>query len=186
MTEATEAAIVLMGMKHCGKSALGRMLAEKLGAAFIDLDACAEGLAAEKYGRPRTVRELYRGEGKDAFQALETEALRKIAADFSGEKSALVLALGGGTIENPAGLAAIEGRGVFVFLDQDEDVLFERIAASGIPPFLEGPDPKTAFHALYEKRVPLYRSRAGITVNLRGCADLARSLDKILAALRLE
>jgi shikimate kinase len=157
-----------MGMKHCGKTTLGRMLAARRGEAFIDLDEAAEEFAARQWGRRLSVREVYRAGGKEAFQALEAEVLRKIAADFSGEKSAVVLALGGGTIENAAGLAAIENRGVFVFLDEDEEVLFARIASSGIPPFLEGDDPRAAFHRLYAARTALYRERAGITLNMRG------------------
>jgi shikimate kinase len=156
-----------MGMKHCGKTTLGRLLADRRGEAFIDLDGFAEDIAARQRGRPAGVREIYRDGGKDAFQALEAEALRKIAADFPQGKAALVLALGGGTIENPSGLAALEGRGLFVFLDQDEDVLFARIASSGLPPFLQAPDPKAAFHALYEKRVFLYRKKADLTVDMR-------------------
>jgi shikimate kinase len=160
--------IILMGMKHCGKTTLGRMLARLRGEAFIDLDEFAEGFASRREGRPLTMREVYRAGGKEAFQALEAEALRKIAADFSGKKSALVLALGGGTIENSSGLAALGREGVFVFLDQDEDVLFARIAASGIPPFLAGDDPRAAFHRVYETRTALYREKADLTVNMRG------------------
>jgi shikimate kinase len=144
------------------------MLAGLRGEAFIDLDEFAEEFAARRRGRRLTVREIYRAGGKDAFQALEAEALRKIAADFSGEKSAVVLALGGGTIENPQGLAALADGGVFVFLDQDEDVLFARIASSGIPPFLAGDDPREAFHLLYRVRTALYREKADVTVNMRG------------------
>jgi shikimate kinase len=157
-----------MGMKCCGKTTLGRMLARLRSEAFIDLDEFAEELAFRQGGRPLTVRELYRAGGKDAFQALEAEALRKIAEDFSGQNSALVLALGGGTIENPPGLAALGGGGVFVFLDQDEDVLFARISSSGIPPFLAGDDPRAAFHRVYKTRTALYRKKADLTVNMRG------------------
>jgi shikimate kinase len=157
-----------MGMKHCGKTTLGRMLARLRGEAFIDLDEFIDEFASRGEGRPRTVREIYRAGGKDALQALEAEALRKIAADFSGKKSALVLALGGGTIENLPGLAALGDGGVFVFLDQDEDVLFARILSSGIPPFLAGDDPRAAFHGLYMTRTALYREKADMTLDMRG------------------
>jgi shikimate kinase len=157
-----------MGVKHCGKTTLGRLLAASRGEAFIDLDEFAGEFASRQRGRPVGVREVYRDGGKEAFQALEAESLREIAAGFPRGNAGLVLALGGGTIENPAGLAAIEGRGVFVFLDQDEEVLFARIASSGIPPFLDGPDPRAAFHGLYEKRVCLYREKADLTLDMRG------------------
>jgi shikimate kinase len=157
-----------MGMKHCGKTTLGRMLAARRAEPFIDLDEFIEESAARQCGRRLTVREIYRAGGKDAFQALEAGALRKIAADFPGEKSALVLALGGGTIENAAALAALGNGGVFVFLDEDEEVLFARIASSGIPPFLAGDDPREAFRRLYRQRTAWYRERAGLRLDMRG------------------
>ena len=158
--------IVLMGMKHCGKTTLGCLLAEKLGAAFVDLDEEMQYLAARKSGRLRTVREIYHSEGEEAFRALETETLRKVAAEH-GTKDPAVLALGGGTIENTEALAAIEGC-LWVYLDEDEEVLFERIAREGLPPFLAGEDPRGNFRRIYEKRTAMYREKAALTINLRG------------------
>ncbi|MDR3199992.1 MAG: shikimate kinase [Spirochaetales bacterium] len=179
--------IFLMGMKHCGKSSLGRRLADRLSLDFADLDERAEDLFARKTGRNLTVREIYRVEGKEAFQALEAEAMRDLCAERSEDSdssaSARVVALGGGTIENTDALRAMEGRGVKVFLDDDEDTLFERIAASGIPPFLEGPDPKGAFHRLYESRVPLYRTRADVSMDTRGLSQ-EEALEKLEKTVR--
>jgi shikimate kinase len=176
------ALIFLMGMKHCGKSSLGRRLAERLAMDFADLDEFAEGLFARKTGRKLTVREIYRTEGKEAFQALEAEALREICGDSGSSR---IVALGGGTIENAAALQAMEGRGLCVFLDDDEALLFERIAASGIPPFLEGPDPREAFHRLYEYRVPLYRARTDVTIDKRGLSrdEALEALEKTVRSL---
>jgi shikimate kinase len=55
-----------------------------------------------------------------------------------------------------------------VYLEEDEDVLFQRVQASGIPPFLATDDPRGAFHLLYEKRTALYRKKADLTINARG------------------
>ena len=158
---------VLMGMKHCGKTTVGRLLAEKQGKEFIDLDEYVEALFLREKGRPLSVREIYCGEGKAAFGALEAESLSRIAGEYAADKR-LILALGGGTIENPLALAALARGSLFVYLDEDEDVLFRRIAAGGIPAFLDGADPRAAFHLLYEKRTALYRKKADIHLDTRG------------------
>jgi shikimate kinase len=180
--------IFLMGMKHSGKSLLGRRVSERLGWQFTDLDERAEELFARTTGRKLTVREIFKTEGKDAFQALEAEAMRDICGGEVGEEPSglspgRIVALGGGTIENADALGAMEGQGVKIFLDDEEDVLFERIAAEGIPPFLEGPDPKEAFHRLYEYRVPLYRARADIRIDKRGLSR-DEALEKLETTVR--
>jgi shikimate kinase len=157
-----------MGMKHCGKTTLGRMLAEREGRVFIDLDGYAEALVSRQRGCPLTLREIYRDEGREAFQALEAESLACLMADYPEDGRRAVLALGGGTIENPEALAAFTGSCLFIYLEEDEDVLFRRIQASGIPPFLAGDDPRGAFHLLYEKRTALYRGKADLTIHTGG------------------
>ncbi len=174
--------IVLMGMKHCGKTTLGAMLARRLSREFFDLDRVVEGIEAERLGRPVTAREIYRLRGKEAFQALEERALREILGTGSGGADGVVVALGGGTIENGAALAILREAGILVFLDEDEEVLFRRIEAGGLPPFLEGSSPRESFHDLYEKRTSLYRERADLRVDLRGLGP-GEGLDRLLELL---
>ena len=171
--------LVFMGMKHCGKSTLGRMFAEHLKLPFTDLDAVANEIAYRKYGINITVREVYRNEGKEAFQALEKYALLQIIAGYPAADQCAVVAIGGGTIENSEGMAALDAKGYFIYLYQDEAVLFKRITASGIPPFLEGPDPQEAFHVLYENRTALYREKADIEVDIRNLSP-EQGVKKIL------
>jgi len=167
--------IVLMGMKHCGKTTLGAMLARRLSREFFDLDRVVEGIEAERLGRPVTAREIYRLRGKEGFQAL-------VLGTGSGGADGVVVALGGGTIENGAALAILREAGILVFLDEDEEVLFRRIEAGGLPPFLEGSSPRESFHDLYEKRTSLYRERADLRVDLRGLGP-GEGLDRLLELL---
>lgn len=159
---------VLMGMKHCGKTTLGTLLAASLGIPFLDLDDHVEAAAATAEGRRTAVRDLYRRLGKDGFRDLERRALEKIASGIETEKTSFVLALGGGTIENSDGLAALADSGVFIYLEEEEGTLFRRILAGGLPPFLQGDDPEEAFRLLYAERTALYRARADIVVPVHG------------------
>ena len=68
--------IIIIGVKHSGKSTIGKILAEIEGKLFIDLDEMLEKLyeSSKKY----TSREIYNNIGPDNFSKLEIEALKKI------------------------------------------------------------------------------------------------------------
>ncbi|MDW8360922.1 MAG: bifunctional shikimate kinase/3-dehydroquinate synthase [Myxococcales bacterium] len=80
--------VVLSGPMGAGKSTLGPLLAERLGARFVDLDALVESRVG------RSVSTLFREEGEAAFRAHERAALECLL----GEPGPLVVALGGGTV----------------------------------------------------------------------------------------
>lgn len=146
---------VLCGIKHSGKSTCGKLLAEKLGMPFLDLDAQIESLFKNKYGESASCREIYTKNGSDFFRALETEA-----AAFAAEIHRFVTSAGGGLCDNSDAWQILKNAGAFfLFLDEPEDRLFERITASGLPPFLQNGDPKTLFHNMYTKRRTFYLSR---------------------------
>ncbi|MDR2588194.1 MAG: shikimate kinase [Spirochaetales bacterium] len=166
-------------MKHCGKTTLGRILASRLRLNFTDLDALIEETASREKGKPVTVREIYKEGGKEAFEAAEKTALLHLAQHFQAGKQ-LVLALGGGSIENTEAFSALAERAFLIYLEEDEKTLFRRITAKGLPPFLEGPNPRETFHRLYEKRTALYREKAHYTLNLRGLTP-EETLEKLLA-----
>jgi len=174
---------VLMGMKHCGKTTLGSLLAARLGIPFLDLDDLVEAAAATIEGRRMQVRDIYRRLGREGFRNLELRALEETAHGIEAEKTSFVLALGGGTIENPEGLAVLADYGVFIYLEEEEGTLFRRILAGGLPPFLQGDDPEKAFRLLYEKRTALYRAHADLVVPVHGLTP-EEGVGKILAKLR--
>lgn len=151
--------IYLTGLKHCGKTTLGKMLATQTGRDFYDLDDLLLEQAAE-YGYS-TVREVYRSAGREKFQEYEASAAQKAAF------SAAILSLGGGTIENEAALQALKPRGKLIYLVVEEGVLYKRIERGGLPPFLLGPRPPQAlFHELYIRRHSLYMQHSELIIEL--------------------
>jgi len=62
--------IYLTGFMGCGKTTVGRLLAQRLGVPFVDLDQEVERRAG------MTVREMFGRQGEPAFRNLEAEALR--------------------------------------------------------------------------------------------------------------
>ncbi len=150
--------IVLMGIKHSGKTILGKMTAKALNLPFLDLDDLLE----EQYSKDRlfSFRELYMKLGETGFRELEIKAINSISMNKEG-----ILALGGGTIENIRAMERVKKAALLVFLDTEEEVLYKRIKKNGFPSFLEK-SPEKLFHELFIKRRTLYSETADITLKL--------------------
>ena len=84
-----DGAIWLVGLMGAGKSTVGRLLAERLGRAFVDLD---DEIAREA---GRSIPEIFEAEGEAGFRRREREALERAG------RTSHVVALGGGAISQP-------------------------------------------------------------------------------------
>jgi shikimate kinase len=145
--------LVLTGFMGAGKSTIGRLLAERLGWTFVDLDAHLESRAG------LSVAEIFARHGEDHFRRLESSAL----ASALGRNN-IVLALGGGTPEILTNRLLLEQTPATatVFLDAPFPTLFDRCVLQEIArPVLA--DPVLA-EARFRERQPLYRRLARHTV----------------------
>lgn len=150
--------IIIMGIKHSGKTSLGKLLATSMGQPFLDLDIQLE----KQFSRERTLnfRELYIKLGESGFRELETAAMNSIPIHNKG-----ILALGGGTIDNPDAIQRAKEADILVFLDVKESILYSRIKKNGFPSFLKK-SPEKLFHELFKRRRLLYKDIAGITISI--------------------
>ena len=169
---------ILMGIKHCGKTTVGKALSVSMDLDFIDLDHEVETEYSEDCSLG--FRDIYRKVGKKGFQKLETAALKRI---YSSSDRPSVLSIGGGTVENTEAVEIMKKGGLKVYLKEIEATLFKRIVSTGLPPFLNGPDPKEQFHALYIKRDLLYTELADLIVELEG-RDPAAALKAVRKSIR--
>ncbi|SDP57326.1 shikimate kinase [Actinopolyspora xinjiangensis] len=140
--------VVIIGPPGAGKTAVGRLLAERLGTAFRDTDTDVEALAG------RTIPEIFTHEGEEAFRELESRAIATALAEHHG-----VLALGGGavTVERNRSLLAAHPV-AFLSVGVAEGV--RRTGLSAPRPLLTGVNPRSTFQALLRERLPLYREVA--------------------------
>jgi shikimate kinase len=156
--------IILIGMKSCGKTTIGRLLAETIGIPFIDSDAEIEKTHSRERGETLSFRQIYKGYGAVYFRALETRTLQHIA-QVAGNTN-FVFACGGQTPlqeENQEILAAL---GTIIFLHVEKDMLLQRILAHGIPAFFPyADDPERSLQKLLTERVPVYKKLAAIIVD---------------------
>ena len=156
----------IIGMKHTGKTTVGKALAEEMDLPFYDLDDIIRELDTKKTGGTRSVREIFRAKGPEGFRKLEGKAAKVL----SGKIHSGIAALGGGTVSNPKAMKHLENRGTFVFLTEEPSLIYKRIEASGIPPFLLNlpVGPREAFMQLYSRRDEAYRHYADIVFPLEG------------------
>jgi shikimate kinase len=138
--------IYLVGFMGSGKSTIGRLLAERIGWPFVDLDAEIE--AAE---RMRIV-DIFETRGEAEFRRVEREKLREHVRSIECGRPA-VLALGGGAIVQPENYALIENNGVAIWLDCPFETVRRRVEPASHRPLARDP---VGFARLYETRRESY------------------------------
>ncbi len=156
--------IILIGMKGCGKSTVGKLLAEKLNIQFIELDDELEKIHFQTKKENLTCREIYQKYGQKYFRKLETSALIKLAKE--SENNNYILACGGGTPLNLANQKILIKLGKIIYLKPAIEVLLERIVTNGIPAFFsDNQDPQKSLTELLKVRDPIYSKLADVTLN---------------------
>lgn len=173
--------IVITGIKHCGKTTLGNMLADRLGCAWYDLDHLVMNRPENSHWE--NIRELYKEQGKEYFQEQEALAADNYLARFNPGTQYAVLSLGGGTIENRKAMEIISLKSLVLYFSLPEELLYQRIMKNGRPPFLSEEDPQGDFHRLYEKRDVLNRERAHRVIELKD-ASKEENLERILEVIK--
>lgn len=152
--------IVLIGMPACGKSTVGKLLAERLGMELFDLDAAIVKTAG------KSISEIFSERGESGFRALETQVLKEQATQRNG----LILATGGGAILKDENVNAMRRNGRIYFLDRPLADLLpteDRPLASSAE----------AIKQRYEERYDRYLATADLRIAVAG--DPASVADQI-------
>jgi shikimate kinase len=155
-----------------GKSTVGALLAERLGASYRDTDA--DIVAAEG----RSIGDIFIEEGETAFRELERLAVARALAEHDG-----VLALGGGSILDESTRALLIGLPV-AFLDVGASAAIKRVGLNTARPLL-AVNPRQQWRLLMEARRPLYTevARAVVVTDELAPEDVVRA---VLDALELK
>jgi shikimate kinase / 3-dehydroquinate synthase len=136
--------LFLSGFMATGKSTVGRLLAERAGTAFVDLDQSIE----QRTGR--TVGELFRERGEAGFRALERDAVSQLI-QAPGSASPVVAVGGGALLERELRLSVLD-RAVVVTLDASLEEVLRRSASGPERPLLAVPDPAARVRELQQAR----------------------------------
>jgi shikimate kinase len=138
--------IYLVGFMGCGKSTVGRALADELGWSFFDLDDEIESNAGA------TISEIFDAQGEHIFRSLEASTLAKrVRAVQSGQPQ--VISLGGGALMRDESFELISNNGVLVWLDAPFDLIERRVAKESHRPLARQPE---KLRELFDVRCPRY------------------------------
>jgi shikimate kinase len=164
--------IALIGFMGTGKSVVGRLLADKLGKRFIEMDAEIE----KKAGKP--VAAIFREDGEASFRKMEAQ----ITAEISAKKNTVV-ACGGGIVLDKANIFRLNQEYVIVCLSAAPGDILKRISGEvGTRPLLDVADKGKTIKELLSARRPLYEQASDITVDTSGI-DPPGVVQKIIDAL---
>lgn len=142
--------LVLIGMPGCGKSGLGRILANRLGMNFADTDRMIEASEGKR------ISEIFAQNGQEYFRDRETFWITNAA-----EQDNTVIATGGGAVLREENRRVLRERGVVFFIDRPPELI---LASADLDdrPLLAG-DPER-IHRLYAERIELYLACADFRV----------------------
>lgn len=148
--------IVLIGFMGTGKTSTGRMLAARLGAAFIDMDQRIE----EETGM--SIPAIFEKKGESFFRSREKQLVKRLSARRNA-----VISTGGGTVKDPENVAMLHRDGVIICLSASIDAVLERTGRRGQRPVLDRADQgdrREAVEKLMNEREALYK-QADFTVD---------------------
>ncbi len=161
--------IALVGFMGTGKSTVGRILAERLGAEFIDLDELIEreeGIS---------VKEIFFTKGELYFRQLEHRMVHEVSQ--AGNR---VISCGGGVVLDETNIQCLKQAGVVVCLQATVEDIVNRIRINVDRPLLNVKDKAERIQKLLEERQPCY-DRIDFKINTsgidpRGVAELILKL----------
>jgi len=164
--------IILTGFKATGKTAVGTRLAERLGYAFVDLDALVEAEAG------MSIPQLLTERGEAGFRELESRMVEQVA-----QQRRCVIATGGDTVVRPVNLSALKQSGVVVTLTADLETLLSRLSAGADRSILHGDDLRAQVEQLLAERRDAYR-QADVTVDTTA-RTVDETVDGVLHAVKV-
>ena len=165
----------MYGAPASGKSTLGKALAERLGADFVDLD---ERIVAEA---GMSIPEIFKTRGEAAFRDIESQVLRNVICAPDDKPSTLnfklstlkVVSLGGGTLLRDENRTLCEENGTVFCIDtpSDEELARRIGAAPGSRPLGDKAKERAAHYASFPNRVAaFFDAQSSLVVVGRGIA----------------
>ena len=144
----SEPNIILAGFMGTGKTVVGKIVAERLGRPFVDLD---DQIAARA---GKAIPAIFAEDGEAAFRALESAACEELRTPRG-----LVVAAGGGAVLSARNRTALSAGGMVICLEAAPEALAQRLGEAPGRPMLAraaGVTVAGRIEALLAERAPAY------------------------------
>ena len=172
MTKKLKKTIAFIGMMGAGKTAVGKVVASKLGVPFLDADTEIEKAAN------MSIQEIFIRDGEDFFREREAQVILRL---MNGPPS--ILSTGGGAFIQKANRQAINLLGVSLWLDVEVDLLWSRVKNKDTRPLLKSLNPYETLKKLHLERQPIYK-KAHISVKASSRYTVEDMAQKVIDSLQ--
>ena len=139
--------IVLIGMPGCGKTTVGRKLANSTNLRFVDVDE----EIIKVINMP--IKDYFEKYGEETFRDIESQVIKEVSKSTN-----CVISTGGGSILRKENINALKQNGTIYFLDRDINKL---VTTSSRPLSSNYDDLKKR----YDERYHIYRSASDVRIN---------------------
>ncbi|GMH46339.1 hypothetical protein TrRE_jg1891 [Triparma retinervis] len=166
--------VYLVGMMGSGKTAVGALLAQRLGPyTFLDTDNIITSCLPEG----TTIEEYFASEGEESFRSLESQVLNGVHGHVR-----CVVSTGGGIVKERVNWSKMQ-TGLVCFLDVDLGVISARVGGGEGRPLLQDGDVMGKLTELMESRRSMYE-QADVTIKVDdGEEDVEETLLKVVEGL---
>lgn len=134
--------LYIAGFMGSGKTTVGRLLSDRMGWDFIDIDAEIE--KAEQ----STISQIFDTRGEEEFRRIEREMIKRWVRKIECGMP-MVVALGGGAFVQPGNFELLENNGLSIWLDCPFDIIENRLTSPDTRPLARNRD---LLRKLYEER----------------------------------
>jgi len=147
--------IILVGMMGSGKTTIGKLLSNKLGYSFVDLDKIIEENSGVK------INTIFEIEGEEGFRERELQVLSDCI-----EMDKVVISTGGGIVTNEKSrIHLIKHNALIIYLKANLQTLCNRLKNDNSRPMLNVDNKEQVIEKILEDRDPYYKDLADMDVD---------------------
>lgn len=161
--------IVLIGFMGCGKTTIGKALAEELEYTFIDTDEYIEKCAG------KTINEIFATNTEEYFRDMETETI----TDLMAKTDHSIVSTGGGLPLREVNADVLKKNGFVIYLKVSAETVESRLQGDTTRPLLQGDDVSLKIHKLLDYRDPLYEYGAHMVIHVDN-----KTVDELVEEIR--